>query len=210
MLSVTIKMHTKWKLQGDRSVLYPIIQKRLKDELESLIKNQVTSWVFMTTPVGVNVKKFDGKKISYSGIEFSGSPEEVFWGGYIEPFLEHISFNAIDEAVEKCKTQKAELKPVLNDIQELLKLGFNNVFAHMADVDRRLRGKGYPERVSLKSVDSYVKRMEAFVARRIESELTLWKSRPWVAWIERFYENNKGLVWVIGAIISVLSVVAAF
>jgi len=202
------KMHKKWELQGNRSVLYPIIQKQLKDEFESVINIQVTPWIFMTTSVGLNVKKFDGQTISYGGIEFSGSPETVFWGGYIEPFLEHISFSVIDQSVEKCKLQKIDLKPVLKDVQELLKLGFNNVFENMADVDRRLRGKGHPKNVPLKNVENYVQRMDAFINRRIESELKLWKSKPWVMKIERFYENNKGAVWVIGAIISTVGIIA--
>jgi len=199
----------RWELQGNRSVLYPIVQKRLKDEFQKLISDQVTPWVFMTTSAGLKLKKFDGKQINYGGIEFSGKPEQVFWGGYIEPFLEHISFSVIEEAVEKCKTHKTKLQPVLNDIQELLTLGFSNVYAQMADVDRRLRGKGYPEKVPFKNIDAYVKRMEAFVSRRIESELKLWKFTPWFTRIEHFYESNKGLVWVVGSTISILVIVVS-
>lgn len=191
------------KRQGNRSVLYPLIQKSLKDKFENLIQNQVTPWVFMKTSNGLKLKKFDGTPISFSDIEFSGSPEQVFWGGYIEPFLEHISFSVIDEMVKKCKIEKITLQPVLNDVQELLKLGFNNVYARMADVDRLLIGKGYPEKVSqIKNVDDYVKRMEGFVSRRIKSELC--KSRPWIMWIERSYENNKALLLLISFIVGII------
>lgn len=202
-------MEMKWELQGDRSVFYPVFQKRLKDEFRKLINDQVTPWVFITTSAGLKLKKFDGKQINYSGgiVEFSGAPEQVFWGGYIEQFLEHISFSAIEDAIDGCKTQKTELQPVLEDVQELLRFGFINVYAKMADVDRRLRGKGYPDKVRLRNTDAYIKGMEAFVSRRIESELRLWKSTPWITRIEHFYESNKGLVWVIGAVISLLGIV---
>lgn len=155
-------MDIRLELQGDRSVFYPVVQKRLKDEFQKLINDQVTPWVFMRTSAGLTLKKFDGKQINYSGIEFSGSPEQVFWSGYIEPFLEHISFRAIEDAVERCKTQKTKLQPVLKDVQELLRLGFINVYAQMADVDRRLRGKGYPNKVRLRNTDTYITRMEAY------------------------------------------------
>ncbi len=202
-------MHMRWELQGNRSLFYPVVQKRLKDEFQKLINDQVTPWVFMTTSAGLKLKKFDGKQINYGGIEFSGTPEQLFWGGYIEPFLEHISFSVIEEAVEKCKNHKTELQPVLNDVQELLTLGIRNVYAQMADVDRRLRGKGYPEKVPSKNTDAYVKRMEAFVSRRIESELKLWKFKPWFTRIEHFYEGNKGLVWIVGSLISILAIVVS-
>lgn len=196
-----------WKRKRDRSVLYPVIQKQLRDKFEILIQNQITPWSFIATTAGLKLKKFNGKLISYSGIEFSGSPEHVFWGGYIEPFLEDISFSVIDEAVEKCKIKKIQLEPVLSDVQELLKLGFNSVYAHMADVDRRLKSKGYTETVSLRNVDDYVKRMEVFVSRRIKSELR--NPSPWIMWIERFYENNTGLVWLIGIILAVVAILYA-
>lgn len=203
-------MDMRWELQGDRSVFYPIIQKRLKDEFLKIINDQVTPWCFMTTSTGLKLKRFDGRQINYRGVAFSGSPEHVFWGGYIEPFLEHISFSIIEDVVERCKTRKTELQPVLKDVQELLRLGFVNVYERMADIDRRLGGKGYPDRIQLKNIDSYIKKMEAFVSRRIESELTLWKSTPWITRIEHFYENNKGLLYVIVAIISILGIIVRF
>ena len=203
-------MDMRWELQGDRSVFYPIIQKRLKDEFLKLINDQVTPWCFMTTSTGLKLKRFDGRQINYRGVGFSGSPEHVFWSGYIEPFLEHISFSAIEDAVERCKTQKTELQPVLKDVQELLRLGFVNVYERMADIGRRLGDKGYPDKIRLRNTDSYIKRMETFVSRRIESELKLWKPTPWITRIEHFYESNKGLVWVIGIIISILGIVVSF
>lgn len=199
-------MQMTWEIQGNRSFLYPVLQKRLKDEFQKLINEQITPWIFMTTSAGLKIKKFDGKQISYDGIEFSGLPEAVFWGGYIEPFLEDISFRAIDAAIAKSKAQDTILQPVLRDVLELLKLGFDNVYARMADVDRRLRGKGYPESAPQKDTTPYLKKMERFVVRRIEAELKLWKPVPWFAGLERFYENNKGLVWIIGSLIAAVGV----
>lgn len=200
-------MSLRWEIGGEHSALYPIIQKKFKDEFTRLIQDQVTPWVFMTTFAGLNVKKADGKEIRYKGIEFEGSPEHVFWNGYIEPFLEQLAFGLIEAGMERSASKKCDLTPVLNEIQELLRLGVSNVYSEMADVDRRLRGKGFPQNVSLKNTDGYIHRMEAFIARRIETERRLWKPVP--IW-ERIYENNKFLVWLLGFCVSVLGVIAAF
>lgn len=181
-----------------------MLQKQLKDETEVLIQNQVTPWVFMKNHPGLRVKTFDEKEINYGGIEFSGSAEIKFWHRYIEPFLEEISFRVIDQVVERCKKDQIDLPPVLKDVQELLFIGFEKVYAAMADVDQRLRGGGYPERVPIKNTDNYLRSMEDFVERRIVSELTLWKPKPP---IERFYERNKGLVYLV---FSALGIVLAF
>ena len=63
-------MRTSWELKGERSALYPVLQKQLKDETEVLIQNQVTPWVFMKNHPGPRVKTFDEKEINYGASSF--------------------------------------------------------------------------------------------------------------------------------------------
>ncbi|MGD8563303.1 MAG: hypothetical protein PVG03_12220 [Desulfarculaceae bacterium] len=198
----------RWELEGKRSVFYPIFQNNLKDEFQKVIKEQVTPWAFMTTSYGLKVKKFDGSQITISGGEFSGSPELIFWSDdCIEPFLKHISSVTIEDAVKRCTAQNTKLKPVLKNVQELLSLGFLNVYQKMANVDRRLRGKGYPNRVELRDIDVYITKMDEFVARRIDSEIKLWK--PFRKRLQHLYNNNKWFFKLLGSIITLLALIFA-
>lgn len=66
--------------------LYPTFRKRITDAFEQLDRQQVTPWAFMTAGPPFQVNRFDGTEVAYPGIKFEGSPREVFWSGYIEPF----------------------------------------------------------------------------------------------------------------------------
>ena len=79
------------------------------------------------------------------------------------------------------------------------------IYGYMADVDRRLRGKGYPESVELRSVENEIHRMNRFLEERILAEIEMWHPKPWH---QEWYERNKFWVWLIGAIVSVGGIVA--
>ena len=147
------------------------------------------------------VKMFDGKQIAYEGVGFEGSPRTVFWGRYIEPFLENLCVTEIAAAVTMAKERGVDGRLLLPEAQNLLSAGCRRVFASMADVDRRLRGKGFPDKVGLKSVDAEVSVMIQFVDERIRAELAMWKAKPRG---ELWHERNKFWVWAIGIIVSII------
>ena len=76
----------------------------------------------------------------------------------------------------------------------------------MADVDRRLRGKGFPKNVPLRPIEREVQLMDQFIDERISSELAMWapKSR-----LEYLYERNKFWVWAIPVLLTIAVVVIA-
>src|SRR5713101_7993173 len=123
------------------SPLYPTFRKRVDDAVEQVIKRQVTPWSFLTAGPPFRVKTFDGRQIAYEGVEFEGSPRTVFWSRYIEPFLEDLCISEITAAVSMAKDREVDARLLLPEVQGLLSAGFRKVYAHMADVDRRLRGK---------------------------------------------------------------------
>jgi len=83
--------------------LHAIFKRRISDSVEHLLQNQVTPWSFLTAGKPFRVKKCDGREISYEGVGFEGSPREVFWARYIEPFLEDLAMREIAEAVSSAR-----------------------------------------------------------------------------------------------------------
>jgi hypothetical protein len=183
------------------SPLYPTFRKRVDDATEQIVKQQVTPWSFLTAGPPFRVKMFDGKQIAYEGVGFEGSPRTLFWSRYIEPFLEDLCVSEIEAAVTMAKERGVDARQLLPELQNLLSAGCRRVYASMADVDRRLRGKCFPDKVALKSVDSEVATMVQFIEERVRTELAMWMPRSLV---ELWYERNKFWVWAIGILVSIL------
>jgi hypothetical protein len=185
--------------------LYPTFRNRVGDAFEQLIKQQVTPWSFMTAGPPFRIKLFDGREIAYQHLEFGGSPQEVFWSRYIEPFLEQLCISEIEAAVSMASDKDVDARLLLPELQGLLSAGFKTVYERMADVDRRLRGKGYPNSVALRSVEMEIQRMDKFLDERILSEIEMWRPKPS---FETWYERNKSLVWLIGAVLTIIGILS--
>jgi hypothetical protein len=188
-----------------RTNLYSIINKFINDEWEKLRRDQITPWVFLNSGKVFRCKDFYGKEMQYQGISFEGSPREVFWARYIEPFLEDISYRAIDQTIRFCNEKKGKLEKPILETAELLKILVRKTYELMADVDRRLRGCGYPETIGKRSVDAEVATMDRFIDDRVQSEIAMYK-RPWK--IDDFYKDHPFLFWFITLALGIIG--AAF
>ena len=107
---------------NDRTGLYPVMSKLVRDEGEKLRRDKVTRWAFFHSGNPMRVVDFYGKEItcSGSGVTFEGSPRRIFWGRYIEPFLEDIVLRMLDRTVALCKDEGHEVKPALMETGLLL------------------------------------------------------------------------------------------
>ena len=182
--------------------LYPTFRKRIEDATERIIREQVTPWSFLTAGPPFKVKQFSGREISYQGIGFEGSPRTIFWGRYIDPFLEALAVEELEFAVSSAKERRVDASLLLPEVQGLLNAAVQKIFREMAEIDRRLLGKGYPETLPLRSIEGEVAQLRAFVEERVRCELEMWKPRSAV---EEWYDRNKFWVWVVGIVVGVAS-----
>jgi hypothetical protein len=192
------------QIASGRTNIYPIINKFINDEWEKLRRDQIDPWNFMLSENGFRCKNFYGKQIQYQGVRFEGSPRIVFWGRYIEPFLEDISFRAIDKTIHLCIDKNVILKEPLLETAELLKLLVRKTYNLMADVDRRLRGSGYPDSIGKQDVVGEIAVMDRFIEDRVKSEIAMYKPP---AKSIKFYHEHPFLFWSISIFISILSVI---
>ena len=191
--------------------LYTTFKKRISDSVEQLLQNQVTPWAFLNSGKPFRVQKFGGREICYEGVGFEGSPRDVFWGRYIEPFLEDLAVREIDAAVSLARERDVEAKLLLLEVQGLLRDGSRRVFARMAEIDQRLNGNGHPKNVPLRRVEHEVQSMDQFIEERIHAELDMWRPSPkQKPGLEGWYEKNKFWVWLIGTLIAIAGLCARF
>jgi diguanylate cyclase (GGDEF)-like protein len=149
-----------------------VMRRLVRDEWERLRRCNITPWVFLNTGEPMRVADFYGTEISYQGVGFEGSPRDVFWGRYIEPFLEDIVFRMLDRTMNLCKEEGHDAKSALGETGKLLKRSVRDTYRAMADVDRRLRGRGFPETVVRRDVQGGVAAMEDLIDSRVASLVT--------------------------------------
>jgi len=143
----------------------------VNDEWIKLNQDQITPWCFMMSGPPFRVKTFYGKTISYQGVEFEGSPQLVFWKGYIEPFIEDITIRIIDYVVDLCHEKSLSVKSHLNRTEDILKALSVKTYNRMAEIDQRLRGKGYPQLVKKRDVTGNIAAMNGYISVAIMTEI---------------------------------------
>ena len=185
--------------------LFPIFEKRVADATNQILRKQVDPWLFMAE--GLSITRFDGSPISYNGIKFEGSPRQVFWSGYIQPFLAHLITSEIAAAISMARERSVDARQLLPEIRGLLTSSISKVFARMVDVDQRLRGGGFPHLVQPYNSQSACEAMVALTDRHIQAELSMWRSR---SALERWYDDHKALAWLIGSLLALAGIVATF
>ena len=185
--------------------IYPIVEKFVNDEFKRLENAQSTPWAFFNGN-GVRVSDYYGKPIAISGVRFSGSTELVFWNGYIEPFLEDISFRAIELSMKVAADRKIPLRQPLLEVQGQLHSLCRRAFDRMADIDRRLRGAGFPAKVPLRNTDKELARMHQFIDKRIDAELRAIpiKASSWMARLNQWQKENPFLFWLIPLSVAII------
>src|SRR4030095_11259908 len=156
--------------------LYVTFRKRVTDAIERLVKTQVVPWSFFTSGTPLRIKTFDGREIRFQGVKFDGSPRRIFWARYIEPFLEDLSVSEIAAAVSMARERQVDAPLLLQELRVLLAAGFRTVYRRMVDVDRRLRGGGFPETVEARSVKGELQAMTDFLDEWIQSEIAMCQS----------------------------------
>ncbi|HAS0820676.1 TPA: hypothetical protein I3317_000415 [Enterobacter cloacae subsp. cloacae] len=160
-------------LSGHRStIVYPRLEKLVKTADSKLIQ-LVTRWAFLTAGPKFEIERFDGTKIIYQGIAFSGSPVEAFWLGFIEPYIENESVKILEQAGQLATECEIPPEVVVNEARCLLHIVVRRVYDKMSEVDRTLRGDGinFPDK---KDVTSNIAAMSAYIDS--EAQLVVVKS----------------------------------
>jgi hypothetical protein len=159
-------MTTILELAGVRTKLYPAIQRKVR-ELDRVTSEKITKWRMFSARWTLHLEDYYGKPIRYEGSLFEGSPREVFWGRFIEPFLENGIVNVLDEKRQECLLRNLEPEDYLDEAKGLLRLWVEKTYRDMARTDQVLRGKGYPDSVPPVNVSSKISAMHEYVDRYV-------------------------------------------
>lgn len=139
---------------------------------------------------GVRVSKFGGGEICISGVAFEGSAVNSFWIRYIEPFIEDAAIRAFENTRRLAFERKLDLRRPLEETAGAIIGVSRKAFARMADIDRRLRGGGFPDSVPLRDTKSEQAAVENYILQLLRAELATesrWRR------FESFIQRNPAL-----------------
>lgn len=139
---------------------YPEITFAVENKFKKLNADKLMPWVFLNTGKMVPIIDFYGRKIQYSGVGFEGSPREVFWSGFIEPFLEDIFVSSFEFTLGYAKKRNSDRRESILYTRECLMNGLCLIYNKMQKIDRNLRGKGFPDQVLPRDVSRGIEKMQ--------------------------------------------------
>jgi hypothetical protein len=149
-------------LPNPKTPLYPVARS-IVAELDRVTSEKITKWRMFGVKWSLHVEDYYGKPIRYEEVTFEGSPRDVFWNRFIEPFLENGIVSALDEFYKECISRNLHPKKYLREMVGLLRLWVEKTYRDMARTDQALRGKGIPSSAQAVDVSSKISSMYEYL-----------------------------------------------
>jgi hypothetical protein len=151
--------------------LYARTKKRVDDLEHMLINEKLMPWSLMQSGKPIEITDYYGKTLHFEGIMFSGSPRSIFWGNFIEPFIENGIVEVLDAVAADCRTNDVEPKPYLEEAAVLLDALIRKVYDFMAETDQRLLGVDIQKR---RNVSDKIEKMSQLLKDHTTAALLLF------------------------------------
>jgi len=87
--------------------------------------------------------------------------------------LETVAVEVLDKTADMCKGASLEPASYLEEAAELLKELVRKVYTRMAEIDRGLRGRGYPNKVEPKDISPEIQRAESMIDAELRAKKEL-------------------------------------
>ncbi|WP_458048057.1 hypothetical protein [Klebsiella pneumoniae] len=150
------------------SPLFKRTYKAVQDTDEKLTK-LIHRWRFLNAGPPMKVTAYDGTEICYQGVAFKGSPVQVFWNGFIEPYIENHSINIFEQTSALAIECQFSIEESIEEAKSLLLVMVRRLYHEMAETDRILRGDGFslPKK---KDISGYIKSMSQKIIEHADIE----------------------------------------
>ena len=133
------------------------VKKYVDARIEQLERDNITHWLMhFRRENGVNIDAGRGRKIHIGGVQFEGQVRDIYWSSLDALFEDLISDSFRLAHAEGKLFDGATARAGLEEAATILKAALSQALNKMADVDRKLIGRGFPENVPLKDVSGLV------------------------------------------------------
>jgi len=187
-----------------KTPLYEKTKQKIEDFYIDIDRNKLTPWAFLNSGKPFEVKDYYDKSIRYQGVGFDGTSRNVFWGNFIEPFLEHGITNILEQVASEAKESNLAPEPCIIEAVNLLDSLITRVYYRMAKIDQNLRGKGYPKNVERKDVSQKIETMVDYLQQQQMAFTEMAKSQSRHAQKEKYLEHRKFVIIIILTVIGII------
>ena len=98
---------------------YPKRGLAINDAYNRLVRELFSPWAFFNSGKPITVTNCEGRSVQYGGLEFSGSPREVFWSFFDADFKKVIT-HQIEQTARECESLPDLLEPALSIVAKVL------------------------------------------------------------------------------------------
>lgn len=149
----------------------PLFKRTYKSvqDIDQKLTKLIHRWLFLKAGPPMKVTAYDGTEICYQGVAFKGSPVQVFWNGFIEPYIENYSVNVLEQTSALAIECQFSIEESIEEAKLLLLVMVRRLYDEMAETDRTLSGNGFtfPEK---KDVSGHVESMSKKIIEHAEIE----------------------------------------
>lgn len=158
-------------ITGQRTVLYPQTQRRI-ESLYSDIFDRIQKWRMFSAKWELEIEDYHFKKISYKGIKYHGSPEQVFWH-YFPPFFKHEIPKVLSDVEAKCIEKNLPPQEYVEEAAELLKVMVSRLWKEIAITHQILKGEGFPKLEDLRDVSGTIAKYKKSINEEVKVVLLM-------------------------------------
>ncbi len=184
------------------------IRQNLNDTFDTIDREKITRWLMSrASNKDLSITDCHGQPIGTGlGCEFSGSVQLIFWS-FIKPCI-------ISAAQSACDTLDATLPSysmpqridTLNFVEGRLKGFATRIYTRMIDLDRRMRGKGFPDRVPPYDPKREILEAEEIISQKIAIlRMHHITSEPTGIWAAGKSFWLKHWQWIISALLALIA-----
>ncbi|EMO8816836.1 hypothetical protein WDQ79_005127 [Klebsiella michiganensis] len=187
--------------------IYLDMEEVVKQSTNKLIREQVDPWMNLITINKVNVRRFDGRDISLEGVAFQGTAVNLFWHGYIDPYLKDMINNQIIHFTTFAKQNHVVVEQALFELQGMLISSSIRVYTRMVDIDQRLRGNGHPHTIIKKPIEKELEDIKHYISTKVSNRVKIEKAIPWYEkpWLKSWPIIVTMLATIINLIMNIYS-----
>lgn len=136
--------------------------------------HKISKWHVMVASSNIRIETFDGRTISIQGGDYSGTVMSLFWD-FFDPFIKDYISKTVEQIREKSEEACVDTKVCLNIFSKNMCDAVDRIYQKIAETDRLMRGKGYPNKVSLRPIDDKAKFLHQYIHEKVNDQIMIVK-----------------------------------
>lgn len=154
----------------------------IDEDFDKFDREKLTPWLSIRSS-GFAIKRPDGSNgWSYSMVDFEGNPRDQFWGNFIKTHLMDVIDRSFEKTRDLCERYKKDCREPFRATSNLQQRWLSRALARMVEIDRRLRGKGFPGNISTYHPQEEEKYLTKIIEERFSAEVT--PLNPILEWLK--------------------------